>query len=237
MAAMATGAPLSVSCTVFAYNEEATIEEAVSDVRATLFELGRDFEVLVVDDGSTDRTAPIAADLEKRWPEVRLIRHGRNLGPGSAILTGIRNSRMDVVCFHAADQQLDFREVAGFIPLLDDHDIIIGSRQGRPGYTRMRLASSRVYIEMARRLFGLDGYDDFNFLYLYRRALFDGMPIDSDGVFLCTEIFVRALRAGARVARVNAVCLPRRSGVSRVYRPRVIGKTLYEMLRFWARTR
>jgi glycosyltransferase involved in cell wall biosynthesis len=228
---------LSVSCTVFAYNEEATLEEAVSDVRSALVELGREFEVLVVDDGSTDRTAAIASDLEARWPEVHLIRHGLNLGPGSAILTGIRNSRRDVICFHAADQQLDFREVAGFIPLLDDHDIVIGSRSGRPGYTRMRMLSSRVYIELAHRLFGLQGYDDFNFLYLYRRSLFDGMPIGSDGVFLCTEIFVRALRAGARVARVEAVCLPRKSGVSRVYRPRVIGKTLYEMLRFWARLR
>jgi glycosyltransferase involved in cell wall biosynthesis len=228
---------LSVSCTVFAYNEEETLEAAVADVRGALVDLGRRFEVIVVDDGSTDRTPAIAAELEARWPEVRLIRHGRNLGPGSAILTGIRNSKNDVICFHAADQQLDFREVAGFIPLLDDHDIVIGSRSGRPGYTRMRMLSSRVYIALAHRLFGLDGYDDFNFLYLYRRELFDGMPIDSDGVFLCTEIFVRALRAGARTARVEAACLPRVAGVSRVYRPRVIAKTLVEMLGFWARTR
>ena len=228
---------LSVSCTVFAYNEEETLEEAVRDVHAALTDLGREFEVLVVDDGSTDRTPAIAEALEARWPEVRLIRHGRNLGPGSAILTGIRNSRNDVICFHAADQQLDFREVAGFIPLLDDHDIVIGSRSGRPGYTRMRMLSSKVYIGLAHRLFGLDGYDDFNFLYLYRRALFEGMPIDSDGIFLCTEIFVRALRAGARVARVTAECLPRKSGVSRVFKAQIIGKTMFEMVRFWSRGR
>jgi glycosyltransferase involved in cell wall biosynthesis len=228
---------LSVSCTVFAYNEEDTLEEAVRDVHAALTDMGRTFEVLVVDDGSTDRSPAIARELEARWPEVRLIRHGRNLGPGSAILTGIRNSRYDVICFHAADQQLDFREVAGFIPLLDDHDIVIGSRSGRPGYTRMRMLSSKVYIGLAHRLFGLRGYDDFNFLYLYRRALFDGMPIDSDGVFLCTEIFVRALQGGARVARVTAECLPRKAGVSRVFKPRFIGKTIYEMVRFWSRSR
>jgi glycosyltransferase involved in cell wall biosynthesis len=228
---------LSVSCTVFAYNEEETLEEAVRDVHAALTDMGREFEVLIVDDGSTDRTPAIALDLERRWPEVRLHRHGRNLGPGSAILTGIRNSRNDVICFHAADQQLDFREVAGFVPLLDDHDIVIGSRSGRPGYTRMRMLSSKVYIGLAHRLFGLHGYDDFNFLYLYRRSLFDGMPIDSDGIFLCTEIFVRALHGGARVARVTAECLPRKSGVSRVFRPHIIGKTFFEMVRFWRRTR
>jgi glycosyltransferase involved in cell wall biosynthesis len=224
---------LSVSCTVFAFNEEATLEEAVLDVRNALLDLGRDFEVIVVDDGSTDRTPSIALALETRFRDVRLIRHGRNLGPGSAILTGIRNSRNDVVCFHAADQQLDFAEVASFIPLLDDHDIVIGSRSGRPDYTAMRKLSSAVYIALAQRLFELHAYNDFNFLYLYRRHIFEEMQIDSDGVFLCTEIFVRARDRGARIAQVQAQCLPRRAGVSRVYRPVVIAKTLAEMTRFW----
>jgi glycosyltransferase involved in cell wall biosynthesis len=227
----------SVSCTILAYNEEQTLEEAVADVHRALAAFGdRAFEILLVDDGSTDRTAEIGEQLEARYPELRLIRHGRNLGPGSAILTGIRNARCDIICFHAADQQLDFAEVAGFIPLLDtDHDIVIGSRSGRPGYTRARLATSQGYIVLAHALFGLGDYDDFNFLYLYRRSLFDDMPIESDGVFLCTEIFVRALDRGARVARVEATCLPRRVGVSTVYKPRVIAKTAAEMARFWWR--
>lgn len=228
----------SVSCTVMAYNEEATLEEAVSDVRRALAAFGdRAFEILVVDDGSTDRTVEIARELEARWPEVRLLRHPHNLGPGSAILTGIRNSRHDVICFHAADQQLDFAQVASFIPLLDDHDLVIGSRSGRPGYTPMRMLASHTYITMAHGLFGLREYDDFNFLYLYRRELFDGMPIESDGVFLCTEVLVRALDRGARVAKVQAECLPRRVGVSSCFRAPVIQKTFGEMLRFWWRRR
>lgn len=221
-----------------AYNEEATAEEAIRDVHRGLAAFGdREFEILFVDDGSTDRTVEIAQALEAEIPELHVIRHGRNLGPGSAILTGIRNSRCDVICFHAADQQLDFSEVASFIPLLDDHDIVIGSRSGRPGYTRMRMLSSVVYIKLAHWLFDLRGYDDFNFLYLYRRELFDRMPIESDGVFMCTEIFVRALDGGARVARVEAQCLPRRVGVSTVYKPKVILKTVAEMGRFWAQRR
>ena len=93
MSETATTGPRSVSCTILAYNEEETLEQAVRDVHGALSALGRPFEVLVVDDGSTDRTATIAAELEARLPEVRLLRHGRNLGPGSAILTGIRNAR------------------------------------------------------------------------------------------------------------------------------------------------
>jgi glycosyltransferase involved in cell wall biosynthesis len=225
----------SVSCTVFAYNEEATLEQATREVHAALRDLGRPFEILIVDDGSRDRTPEIAADLERRFPEVKTIRHGRNLGSGTAILTGIRNSRNDVICFHAADNQLDFREVAAFIPLLDDHDIVIGSRSGRPGYTQTRMLASTVYIRLAQTLFGLGQWDDFNFLYLYRRELFSSMPIESNGIFVCTEIFVRALDQGAKVATVHATCRPRESGTSAVFKPRVISKTFYEMLRFWMR--
>jgi glycosyltransferase involved in cell wall biosynthesis len=221
-----------------AYNEEETLAEAVGDVHAALRGFGdRDFEILIVDDGSSDRTPAIAVELEQQYPEARLIRHPHNLGPGSAILTGIKNSRNDVICFHAADQQLDFREVAAFIPLLDEHDLVIGSRSGRPGYTKMRMLASHTYITLAHTLFGLKDYDDFNFLYLYRRELFEGMPIESDGVFMCTEVLVRALDRGARVAKVEATCLPRRVGVSSCFRAPVIQKTFGEMFRFWWKRR
>jgi len=228
---------LSVTCIILAFNEEATLAEAVGDVHRALAATGRAFEILLVDDGSTDATAAIGGQLERAHPEVRLIRHGKNLGPGSAILTGLRNARMEVIAFHPADQQTDFAEVVAALPLLDDHDLVIFSRSGRPGYTRMRLLTSEVYIVLAQRLFGLGAWDDFNFLYLYRRSLFDGMPIESDGVFLCTEILVRALDRGARVASAEARCLPRRAGVSGVYKPHVIGKTAWEMARFWWRRR
>ena len=66
----------------------------------------------------------------------------------------------------------------------------------------MRMLASVTYIKLAHMLFGLNAYDDFNFLYLYRRELFDGMPIESDGVFMCTEVLVRALDRGATVAKV-----------------------------------
>jgi len=228
----------SVSCTILVYNEEKTLREATLDVRDGLADFGdREFEILIVDDGSSDRSVEISRELEREIPEVRLIRHDRNRGPGSAILTGIRNSKNDVICFHAADQQLVFSEVASFIPLLDDHDIVIGSRSGRLDYTPMRKLSSVVYIKLAHLLFGLGEWDDFNFLYLYRRELFDDLPIETDGVFMCTEIFVRALDRGARVASVSAECLPRREGKSTVYRPSVIAKTIAEMGRFWWRRR
>jgi glycosyltransferase involved in cell wall biosynthesis len=228
----------SVSCTILAYNEEETLEEAVAEVHGALSDLGRPFEILVVDDGSTDRTAEVGRELEERWPQVRLIRHGRNLGSGFAILTGIRNATKDVVCFHPADGQVDFREVASYIPLLDDDaDLLIGSRSGRPGYTFLRQFASQTYIKLAQLLFDLRDYQDFNFIYLYRREIFDGMEIDSNGIFMCTEILVRAIDRGARVREITAECKPRKVGLTKVFRRAVIQKTFTDMVGFWWKRR
>jgi glycosyltransferase involved in cell wall biosynthesis len=227
----------SVSCTIMAYNEEATLAEATDDVVAALRGFGdRAFEVLIVDDGSTDRSAEIGRELELRHPEVRLIRHGQNRGPGSALLTGFAESKHEVICFHAADQQLPFAEVAALIPLLDEVDLVIGDRTARPGYTPLRRLSSHVYIGLVQRLFGLRAYRDFNFLYLYRKQLLDRIAqagIETTGVFMPTEVLVKAVDLGARIAPATVTCLPREHGVATCGRPSVILHTLREMLRFW----
>ncbi len=231
--------PRSVSCTIMAYNEEATLAEATHDVVTALASLdGRAFEVLIVDDGSSDRTAAIGRELEARYPEVRLIQHGQNRGPGSALVTGFAESRHEVICFHAADQQLPFAEVAALIPLLDEVDLVIGDRTARPGYTPLRLLSSQVYIGLVQLLFGLRRYRDFNFLYLYRKELLDrivrGRPgLETSGVFMPTEILVKAVDLGARIAPATVTCLPREHGVATCGRPQVILHTVSEMFRFW----
>jgi len=228
----------SVSCTILAYNEEATLEEATRDVVTALAALGdRRFEVLVVDDGSTDRTPEIAARMAATYREVRVITHPRNRGPGSGLLTGFAESRFEVVCFHAADQQLPFPEVAALIPLLDEADLVVGDRSARPGYSPMRLLSSHVYIALVQRLFRLGRFRDFNFLYLYRKELLDQIRIETHGVFMPTEILIKAVDLGARITTATVTCLPRRAGVATCGRPAVVAETVREMLRFWARWR
>jgi glycosyltransferase involved in cell wall biosynthesis len=225
----------SVSCTILAYNEEQTLEQATADVVTALRAFGdRAIEVIIVDDGSTDRTPEIAAGLARQYPEVRVVTHPQNRGPGSGLVTGFRESQNEVICFHAADQQLPFHEVAALIPLLDDHEIVIGDRTGRPGYTQLRLLSSRVYIALVHNLFGLRQYKDFNFLYLYRKQLLDQITIETTGVFMPTEVMVKAVDLGARVATATVTCLPRTAGQATCGRPSVIAWTFREMLRFWA---
>ncbi len=225
----------SVSCTILAYNEEETLEAATEEVVQTLQRQysDREAEVLIVDDGSTDATPDIARAMARRHPHVRVITHPENRGPGSALVTGFAESRNEVVCFHAADQQLPFDEVAALIPLLDDHDLVIGDRTDRPGYTRLRRFSSWTYITLVHNLYGLGRFKDFNFLYLYRKEILDRITIETSGVFMPTEVLVKAIDLDARIATATVTCLPRRAGVATCGRPSVIAWTFVEMIRFW----
>ena len=225
----------SISCTILAYNEEVTLEAATEEVVETLQRRypDREAEVLIVDDGSTDATPDIARRMAERYDHVRVITHPENLGPGSALITGFAESRNDVVCFHAADQQLPFDEVAALIPLLDDHDLVIGDRTDRPGYTWLRRLSSWTYITLVHNLYDLGRFKDFNFLYLYRKELLDRITIETSGVFMPTEVLVKCIDLEARVATATVTCLPRRAGVATCGRPSVVAWTFVEMIRFW----
>jgi dolichol-phosphate mannosyltransferase len=224
----------SVTCAIMAYNEEEMLEQATADVRAALSRLGRAFEIVIVDDGSTDATADVARCLAARWPEVRLVRHGTNRGPGSAIVTGLHEARGDLYCFHPADNQLVFADVARALPLLDErYDLLVGERSDRHDYSLLRRAYSYGYIGLAWALFGLRGFADFNFVYAFRRDLFDGMELETSGLFLCTEILIKALDRGKRAGVMRARYLPRTTGVSTVGRPSVALATLRQMLGFW----
>lgn len=226
-----------VTCMIMAYNEEANLEQAVTEVREQLLRSGRPFEVLVVDDGSKDRTAAIGDTLAARWPEVRVIRHGQNRGPGSAIVTGVAEAKMPLYCFHPADNQVVFADICKALDLLDkDYDLLVGQRSDRRDYSGLRLLSSYTSIFLNRVLFGLPDFRDFNFVYLWRTDLVKPMlPLHSSGVFLCTEILIRARDAGARIGMAYAEYRPRVAGESTVGRPMVMVKTLGQVLGFFAK--
>jgi glycosyltransferase involved in cell wall biosynthesis len=229
-----------VTCAIMAFNEEANLEAAVDEVERCLVATGRPFEILIVDDGSADGTSAIADRLARERSRgdghgVRAIHHGKNRGPGSAIVTGVAEARQPLYCFHPADNQVEFADVARALDLLDDDfDLLVGQRSDRRDYSPARLLASYGYIALARALFGLRGFRDFNFIYLWRTELVRAMlPLATSGVFLCTEILVRARDSGARIGVAPAAYRPRTAGVSTVGRPIVVARTFGQMLKFW----
>lgn len=230
-----------VTCAIMAFNEEANLAAAVAEVRAGLAATGRIYEILIVDDGSRDRTGTIAdhlaAELDAPGAHVRAIHHPQNRGPVSAIVTGVEEAREPLYCFHPGDNQVAFADVARALDLLDDdYDLLVGQRSDRRDYSPARMLASYGYIALARLLFGLTGFRDFNFIYLWRTSLVrDLLPLETHGVFLCTEILVRARDRGARIGVAAAAYRPRVAGVSTVGRPQVVLETFKQMVSFWGR--
>ena len=219
---------LDLSVVVIAYNEEATLRIVVEDSIATADAMDVGYEVLIVDDASTDETRHIAAELSQAHPQVRHVRHRANRGSGMAIRSGIAASRGERIIYVPADGQFDVTEIRSFHEAAQHADIVIGARESRSDYTWFRLASSRTFLILVRTLFGTD-VQDVNWVHLWHRRVFDRCRVRSQGVFLLEEILVRGEREGFSVAEVDSAYHPREGGQATGGNPRTILKTLAEM--------
>jgi putative flippase GtrA len=121
----------SLSVVLPAYNEEQVIASTVSDVLSVLSRWRMDFEVLVVNDGSTDRTGAIVATLAVAYPQVHLITHATNQGYGAALVNGFAAVTKELTFFMDADGQFDIRDLQQFFPYIDEYDAVIGYRIDR----------------------------------------------------------------------------------------------------------
>lgn len=226
----------SLSIVVPAYNEEASLASVVRQLSTLVEAAVPDYEILIVDDGSRDRTASVAGALAEELPRVRVIRHGTNQGSGGAILTGVAHARSDLVVYVPADGQFHLPEIRDFLQAMAGSDIVIGARIERSDYSAFRRLSSRVFIALVNRLFDQD-FEDVNWVHMWRRRVFDQVRPRSRGVFLLEEILVRARLAGFHVAEIPSLYVPRLSGRAKGSHPLTILKTILEMARFWLELR
>lgn len=214
-----------------AFDEAGSLERAVAAALSQQARIGRELEIIVVDDGSTDGTAELADELMARLP-IRVVHHLRNRGSGQAILTGARRARMPLVMYAPADGQFHWDDLPALLESARDADIVMGTRSERPDYSTRRRVQSAVYAWLVRRLFGLP-YRDVNWVHLWRRSVFEGVRLRSRGVFFLVEVLLAALDRGMRVSQVPATYAARRDGTAKGSRPGVILLTVAEMLRTW----
>ena len=121
----------SLSIVLPAYNEEENVEAAVEQVSAVTQKLGIDYEIILVNDGSADRTGDIGRELEERVPNFQLVEHHPNRGYGGSLKAGFAAATKDLVAFVPADQQFDFGEITVLLERIDEADIVSGYRADR----------------------------------------------------------------------------------------------------------
>jgi dolichol-phosphate mannosyltransferase len=198
-----------------AYNEEAGIRQAISEADAALSELVSDYEILVVDDGSSDRTGAIVKDMAEHRPRVRLLKHEYNRGYGAALRTGFDAARFERVAFTDADCQFHLADLARLLPLTDTHPVAVGYRQDRKDPWRRRFLSWG-YNLLVRCLLGTRVRDCDCALKVFRREALPALRPETDGFFVNTEMLTKARQRGYHVAEVGVRHRPRLHGDSTV---------------------
>jgi dolichol-phosphate mannosyltransferase len=214
-----------------AYNEQAGLRQAIAEADDTLARLCEDHEILVVDDGSSDDTAAIAADEASRRPHVRVLRHPANRGYGAALRTGFEAARFDLVAFTDADCQFHLDDLVHLVPHTSEAPIVVGYRIDRQDPWR-RKALSCGYNLVARTLLGTTVRDIDCALKVFRRETLHTILPESKGFFVNTEMLTRARQQGLKVVEVGVRHRPRLRGTSTVSL-REVPRTLGRLLPFW----
>lgn len=217
-----------------AYNDAATIASVVIGVMRTLPTLSSDYEVVVVDDGSTDATAPILEELLRLYPErLRVERHIRNRGYGGAVRTGIASATKEWVFYTDGDAQYDVRELASLMERADDGiDVVNGYKISRsdPAYRKAIGWAYNVLVHAAFRVRIRDIDCDFR---LMRRSLLEEIHLESSSGTICVELIKKLEDAGARFAEVPVHHFHRSAGRSQFFRPYWLWKTFRDLLGLW----
>lgn len=224
---------LSLSVVLPAHNEERLIEATVRRYVCRLEEVVGRFEILLIDDCSTDRTPQIADALARELPQVRAIHNPHNLRQGGCLKLGFGLAQYELVTHNAADCPFDFADLARVLAPFPNADVVVVTRRTYPGVGIARRFVSWGNRTLIRRLFGLD-ITDYNFVQVYRRdALLLAECASQATAFITVEHIVRAHHAGFRVVAVDADYHRRASGKSSSGTLRVVHESLADMLHLW----
>ena len=211
----------SITVVIPACNEEQNIRRIGGELIPVMRKIGMPYEVLVIDDGSKDNTADEVRRLQKKYKNIKLVQHGKNLGLGAGTRTGIKNARGSLIIFLDADFTFHPREIPKLLAKYrsGDYDCVIGSQFGKGGKTKMqahrKFLSKSVNI-MYRHLLGQDITTMSSIFRLYRRDALKGISMKSHGFDICAEILFDMIKKNRRVVEVPVTLTTRIYGESKI---------------------
>jgi len=218
-----------VSVVLMAFNEAASLAAVTAEIHGELAGLGTGYELIIVDDGSSDGTDKIADEMAATLAGVRVCHHSINLGLGGVYRTGFTQARGDLVTFFPADGQFPATIIGHYLAAIDDTDMILGTLPERGGPVTARLLSLAERL-LLRALFG--HFPRFQGILMFRRSLLDGARLVSQGRgwTVLMEFILRQARAGVRIKNLPITIRPRADGASKVNNLRSIGSNLRQVL-------
>lgn len=224
----------SLSFVIPAFNEEPNVAEALRRVSAVCQTLNTDYEIILVNDGSRDRTGEIAKSMVGQIPELRVIENNPNRGYGGALKSGFDAATRELIAFAPSDNQFDFSQVKDLLAALDGNGIVTGYR-ANDADPFMRRVNRWGWNLLVRILFGNMASDIDCGFKLFRRGILDQVTLDSNGAMIDTELLAGARARGWKVVEVPLKHLPRVAGSPTGANLKVILRAFRDLIRFRAR--
>lgn len=222
----------SVAISVFfpCYNEQENVSRTVEQAIRVLEELGADYEVIIVDDGSADHTGRIADEIAARKDSVKVVHHQTNLGYGAALQSGFKAATKELVFYTDGDGQFDLKEMPSLLPLIKQYDIVCGYRLNRQDNS-VRKINGWCWTKLVCLLFGMKVRDIDCAFKLYKREIFDNIKLSSTSALINAEILARAIRRGYSLTQKGVHHYPRTAGTQTGAKLRVILRAFKELLK------
>ena len=216
------------------WNEEKNIEKVIKNAIPVAEKVAEKWEIITVDDGSSDRTLEIAEKLAKAIPNITIVSHKINRGYGAALRSGFEKSKYDLIVFTDGDGQFDFSETNKFLDKIDKSDVVIGYRKKRFDNPIRHILMNLLKI-WDLIFFGFLYRDiDCGFKMFKKDALKKILPLKSEGAMITTEILAKAKRAKLKISQVEVSHYPRLFGDQSGGNLRVIVRAIKESFAlFW----
>jgi glycosyltransferase involved in cell wall biosynthesis len=230
-----TKAKVRESISVFfpVFNDQKTIVSLTENALAVLADLTDDYEVLLINDGSTDASAAVADDLARNMKHVRVIHHSCNRGYGAALRSGFSNATKELIFYTDGDGQYDVSELALLVPQMREGvDVVNGYKIERHD-NRGRKASGAIYNRLARFFFRLPISDVDCDFRLVRRAAIERIPLGLSSGAICVELVRKLTSAGCTFRELPVHHYPRLHGKSQFFTPRRVARTVFDFVALW----
>ncbi len=218
------------------FNEQENIRGVVERAVKALEGMGAEFEIIIVNDGSSDETGKIADEIAVSDKRIRAVHHSRNLGYGAALQTGFREAKKELVFFTDGDGQFDIGELAGFLPIIKECDIICGYRLNRQDPI-IRKINGWLWTKLVCLLFWMRIRDIDCAFKLFRTEVFERIKMSSTGALISAEILAKAMNNGYRIREVGVHHYPRKAGKQTGAKAKVILRAFKELFSLYIRIR
>jgi glycosyltransferase involved in cell wall biosynthesis len=223
----------SLSIVIPAYNEEANVAAAVEEVSRVAQAMSQDYEIILVNDGSRDRTGEIArTELAPRVPNFRVVEHSPNRGYGGALKAGFAAATKDLIAFTPADKQFKFDEIDLLLAKLTPGVTLVSGWRVHRQDSFIRRLNGLGWNTVVRFLFGRTIHDIDCGFKVFRREVLNHIHIESNGAMIDTEILAEMKARGYKLADVPVTHLPRVAGSPTGADFRVILRAFRDLLMF-----